>query len=99
MHGALGIRPASHAAGGACLAPGTERLVGYHLVVEGRALVRLEGAANVPLTAGDIVIFPHGDPHTVTNGKPSLLIDSGASIGSLLAGDLGTMRFNEHGLL
>ena len=29
------------------LAPGTERLVGYHLVAEGRAVVRLEGAADV----------------------------------------------------
>jgi AraC-like DNA-binding protein len=74
------------------LAPGTERLVGYHLVAEGRAVVRLEGAADVPVAAGDIVIFPHGDPHTVTNGAPPALIDSGASIGSLMAGDLSTLR-------
>ena len=27
------------------LSPGTERLIGYHLVAEGKAFVRLEGAA------------------------------------------------------
>ena len=52
------------------LSPGTERLLGYHLVTEGTALVRLEGAPDVPVAAGDIVIIPHGDPHTVTNGAP-----------------------------
>ena len=30
------------------LSPGTERLIGYHLVVEGKALVRLKDAAEVP---------------------------------------------------
>lgn len=79
------------------LAPGTERLVGYHLVAEGKALVRLEGTADVPLTAGDIVIFPHGDPHTVSNGSPATLIDSGASIGGFLAGDLSTFRLGGGG--
>lgn len=79
------------------LAPGTERLVGYHLVVEGRAFVRLEDTPGVPLTAGDVVIFPHGDPHSVTNGTPSVLVDSGASIGSPLAGNLNTMRLGGGG--
>ena len=69
------------------LSPGTERLIGYHLVAEGKAFVRLKGAAEVPLTAGDIAIFPHGDPHIVTNGAPTKLIDSGGSIGSFLAGN------------
>jgi AraC-like DNA-binding protein len=68
------------------LAPGTECLVGYHLVAEGRALVQLEGAVEVALAAGDVVIFPHGDPHAVSNGRPASLIDSRASIRSNLAG-------------
>jgi mannose-6-phosphate isomerase-like protein (cupin superfamily) len=50
------------------LAPGTEHLVGYHLVTEGTALVGLDGETPIGLAPGDIVIFPHGDPHTVTNG-------------------------------
>jgi AraC-like DNA-binding protein len=79
------------------LSPGTERLIGYHLVVEGKALVRLKDAAEVPLAAGDIAIFPHGDAHTVTNGAPMKLIDSGASLGSVLAGNLGTFRIGGGG--
>jgi hypothetical protein len=74
------------------LAPGTERLVAYHLVTEGKALVAFEDAADVPVAAGDIVIIPHGDPHTVTNGAPSTLLDSGKSLGGFLAGNLGTFR-------
>ena len=61
------------------LAPGTERLVGYHLLTEGTAVVGLEGEPDMPIVPGDIVIFPHGDPHTVTmvaqamtSGLPSL---------------------------
>ena len=52
------------------LAPGTEHLVGYHLVTEGEALIGLPGAPDIPIAAGDIVIFPHGDAHTVANGTP-----------------------------
>ena len=74
------------------LAPGTERLVNYHLVTEGQAIVRMEGAADLPLVAGDIVILPHGDAHTVSDGTPQAWVDSAASLGNFLAGDLGTMR-------
>jgi AraC-like DNA-binding protein len=49
------------------------------------------------LAAGDIAIFPHGDPHTVTNGAPTKLIDSGAAIGSFLAGNLSTFQIGGGG--
>jgi cupin len=74
------------------LAPGTERLVGYHLVTHGKAVIGLEGSPDIPITAGEIVIFPHGDPHRVGNGSPTELIDSGASVGKWLQGDLTPMR-------
>jgi AraC-like DNA-binding protein len=79
------------------LAPGTERVVGYHLVTDGKAVVRLEGAADVPVTAGDIVIIPHGDPHTISNGAPSKLVDSSTSLAGWLAGDVRTMRLDGGG--
>ena len=28
----------------------------------------MEGAEDLPVAAGDIVVFPHGDPHTMSNG-------------------------------
>jgi AraC-like DNA-binding protein len=79
------------------LSPGTERLVGYHLVTEGTALVRLQGAPDIAITAGDIVIIPHGDPHTVTNGAPSSLIDSEASLTTVLAGNFSTWQIGGGG--
>jgi AraC-like DNA-binding protein len=79
------------------LAPGTECLVGYHLVAEGRAVVELEGKVEVALAAGDVVIVPHGDPHTVSNGRPATLIDSRASICRNLEGTLSTFRIGGDG--
>jgi AraC-like DNA-binding protein len=79
------------------LAPGTERVVIYHLLTEGRALARAEGLADIPLAAGDIVIVPHGDPHIVTNGSPRTLIDSAASLGKYLSGDLSATRYGGGG--
>lgn len=79
------------------VAPGTESVVGYHLVIEGRARFGLEGTADVPLTAGDIVIIPHGDPHTIINGTPSKLITDGAGLDQWLAGNISPVRIGGGG--
>ena len=50
-------------------APGAEHLVLYHLVIEGGAFIELMDGRSMALSAGDIVIFPHGDPHHMTSGK------------------------------
>src|SRR5690606_24502215 len=73
------------------LAPGTERLVPYHLVSEGTALLEFD-TLRLELEAGDVLIIPHGDAHAVSNGSPSVLIDSAASLGRCLAGERRTMR-------
>jgi AraC-like DNA-binding protein len=73
------------------LAPGVERLVPYHLVTEGRALVTFEDGTELELEAGDVVIIPLGEAHTVSNGRPTELVDSGKSLGKFLSGDLRTM--------
>ena len=79
------------------LAPGTERLVSYHLVTDGKAVVRFQGEEDIAVAAGDVLIIPHGDAHTVSNGSPSTLLDSGASLAKFLAGDLTTMRLGGGG--
>jgi AraC-like DNA-binding protein len=86
------LRQVSHV-----LAPGTERLVSYHLVTEGKALVRFSGLPDEWVTAGDIVIIPHGDAHTVSNGSPSSLIDSGPGLAQYLAGELMSMQIGAGG--
>lgn len=78
------------------LAPGTERLVPYHLVAEGTAHLKFE-THQLELEAGDVLIIPHGDAHEVSHGSPSTLIDSGASLGQFLAGELRTMRLGGGG--
>jgi AraC-like DNA-binding protein len=79
------------------LAPGTEHLVGYHLVTEGEALIGLPESPDIRITAGDIVIFPHGTEHTVVNGSPSRLVDSGAAIGKWLVGDFAPLKVGAGG--
>ena len=79
------------------LAPGTERMVPYHFVAEGRALVKFDQGSTVVLQAGDVIVIPHGDGHSVTNGTPAALIDSEASLGQFLAGTLHTMRLGGGG--
>ena len=46
---------------------GTQRIVLYHYIVEGACLMTLEGVAPVRLGAGDIIVFPHGDAHTMAS--------------------------------
>jgi AraC-like DNA-binding protein len=43
-------------------------LIIYHLLTEGRAYTKLPDGKRVELTAGDIVVYPHGDPHLLGNG-------------------------------
>src|SRR5690606_6396849 len=45
------------------LAPGTERLMPYHLVIEGEAQLCIDGTTRVGLGAGDVIVVPHGDTH------------------------------------
>jgi AraC-like DNA-binding protein len=65
--------------------------------MEGKATVRFDGMPAFTVNAGDIVIVPHGDPHTVTNGSPETLVDSGKSVEKYLAGTLNSMRLGGSG--
>jgi AraC-like DNA-binding protein len=78
------------------LARGTERVVGYHLVTEGTALIRIPGRDDVSLAAGDIVIIPHGEAHTISNGTPPALSQPD-TLGRWLAGDLSPLRIDGGG--
>jgi AraC-like DNA-binding protein len=57
------------------LLPGAEHLIIFHLLTEGSAFVQLEAGQPVRLSAGQIVMFPHGDAHRMGNGEPSELMD------------------------
>ena len=50
------------------VAPG---IAPYHLIVRGSALLDAAGQRGLPLQAGDIVVFPHGDAHQLSLGDPA----------------------------
>ena len=57
------------------VAAGAEHVIIYHLLTEGRASACVEDGERVALDPGDLVIFPHGDPHIIENGRASKTID------------------------
>src|SRR5512146_1485828 len=50
------------------LAPDAGHVIIYHLITEGRAYAEIRQGTRVPLGPGEIVVFPHGDPHLIGNG-------------------------------
>jgi AraC-like DNA-binding protein len=67
-------------------------LVLFHLVLEGRATVRVDGGAETTLGPGDIVAFPQGDAHRVWQGRPARWFDTAPAVRRALAGDLQVTR-------
>ena len=53
----------------ATLGLGAAHLVLYHFVIDGGAVVELADGHSIELKPGDVVIFPHGDPHHMSSGK------------------------------
>jgi AraC-like DNA-binding protein len=70
------------------LAPGAKHLILYHFVVGGSLHACLPGGPPVDLTSGDIVVFPHGDPHELRSGLGAVSIDGAAVVNKIASGDL-----------
>lgn len=49
--------------------PGAEHLISYHILTEGRCYGGLIGEEPVELAPGDVIVFPHGDPHLMSSGR------------------------------
>src|SRR5262245_18580263 len=47
--------------------PGAGHLVSYHVITSGECWVEVEGEPPLHLTAGDVVVFPHGDAHAMSS--------------------------------
>ena len=47
--------------------PGAEHLISYHILTAGRCWGRLIGGPPVALEPGDVIVFPHGDPHVMSS--------------------------------
>ena len=75
------------------LSPGAGHLIIYHFLTEGRAYARLPDGRREELTAGDIVILPHGDAHLLGNGSPEKPVDSLHTFAKNLTQGLKLVRF------
>ena len=79
------------------LSPGAEHLIIYHFLMEGRAYAKLPDGRREQLTAGDIVILPHGDAHLLGNGLPEKPVDSVRTFAKNVSQGLKLVRFGGGG--
>lgn len=73
-------------------APGAEHVIIFHLLTEGRALVRLQSGERENLGPGDLVMIPHGDPHVMANGGPVLAVNDENELAGVIQQGLKVWR-------
>jgi AraC-like DNA-binding protein len=49
--------------------PDAEHLISYHILLTGRCWAGVEGEQQVLMNPGDVVVFPHGDPHLMSSAQ------------------------------
>jgi len=57
---------------------GSQRLLFYHYFADGSCTVQLDGLPPLHVQAGDIILFPHGDAHTMAStgvAEPGPMLD------------------------
>jgi AraC-like DNA-binding protein len=45
------------------------QLIAYHFIIDGRLLVAVEGEPTLEVNAGEVVLLPRNDPHTLASGN------------------------------
>jgi AraC-like DNA-binding protein len=73
-------------------APGGGHVIIYHLLTEGQGVAGLEHGKRMPITAGDIVVFPHGDSHVISNGSNVEPVDQERELHRIFAQGLKLAR-------
>jgi AraC-like DNA-binding protein len=75
------------------LFPEPKHVIIFHLLTEGCGYAHVEGDGRpLRLSAGDIVIFPHGDPHVMGNGSPVTPVDNAQELQRILSSGLKVSR-------
>jgi len=61
--------------------PGAEHLISYHVVTEGGCYAALLGEEPITVSAGEVVVFTHGDRHVMSSKPGMRAIDTGGAFG------------------
>jgi AraC-like DNA-binding protein len=67
-------------------------VVNFHLLSEGEARVEMPGGGTLALSAGEIVIFPHGDAHFLMSTDGACRVEDVAVATKVRAHDLSPLR-------
>jgi len=78
---------------------GANHVLIYHLLTEGTAVAGLDEGELMPLRAGDLVIFPHGDPHVLCSDSSAQPQDLGPEISAIVENGLNLARAGGGGAL
>lgn len=79
------------------VSPEPRHVIMFHLLTRGRAYAHLEQGERVSLTAGDIVVFPHGDSHFMGNGRDVEPRDHGLILEKIFSQGLKPVRLGGGG--
>ncbi len=74
----------------------TGHVIVYHLLTDGKAFARLDNK-RIPLSPGDIVIFPHGDAHCLESGPTRDVIDGEGALQEIFSQGLTVSKFGGGG--
>jgi AraC-like DNA-binding protein len=73
------------------------QVIAYHVVIEGRLLVGLEDEPMIEVNAGEIVLFPQNDPHTLANEPGIKPVRAGELIQPSTDGSLSRITYGGGG--
>jgi len=79
------------------ISPKPGRVIVYHLVTAGKAWVCLENESCLTVEAGDIIVFPEGDPHLMGNGPRIEPTDNEKHLERIFRGGLEVARMGGGG--
>ena len=81
-----GVRSPSSRELATFLRKASKHVIMYHLVTQGQARCEVEDSAHrLDLIPGDIVVFPHGDAHVLSNGCPTCIMDNAKQLKEVFA--------------
>ena len=60
--------------------PGAQHMIEFHGLVSGTCWAAIPGESPIEMEAGDVVLFPHGDPHVMSSGPGVRASTAGTSL-------------------